>query len=80
MARKKAARSKKAAPKKNPATALKDRLAKMNAELKAVKAMASDTAKRTAALEKEHAAVAKAKKPAAKKKTAKKRRVAKKKK
>lgn len=80
MARKKAARTKKAAPKKNPVTALKERLAKMNAELKAVKAMASETAKRTAALEKEHAAVAKPKKKAAKKKTAKKRRVAKKKK
>jgi len=82
MARKKVAR-KKAVAKKNPATALKDRLAKLTAELKAVKAEMGEVAKRTTALEKANApapakkAVTK-KKAAAKKKTAKKRSAAKK--
>lgn len=84
MARKKVAR-KKAVAKKNPTMAMKDKLAKMTAELKAVKAAISEVAKRTSALEKATvpAPAKKAparKKAAAKKKTAKRRSAARKKK
>lgn len=71
MARKKVAR-KKAVAKKNPAMALKERLAKLTAELKAVKAEMSEVGKRTTALEKANAPKAPAKKAATKKKPAKK--------
>jgi hypothetical protein len=89
MARKKVAR-KKAVAKTNPAMALKDRLAKLTAELKAVTAEMGEVVKRTTALEKANASKAPAKKAApkkaatkkaaSKKKTAKKRRSAAKKK
>jgi hypothetical protein len=73
MARKKA-RTKRTAGKKNPLAAMKSKLAKIAADIKAIKAKTTEAAKRVAAMEKAAGGAAAAAPKAAKKKAGRKKR------